>query len=517
MAKDGHKSTYLKGFKLMQRHLPIRAGWFAYFFIVFIAATALAGDTTPHEWTHARDGDLTGFGSWRTVMAGAEPMGDIISLDEQQEDGSIWQKLSFGGAAQQNSAARPWDVAPEESGGTPSISFNQSSEEYGSLSVQTDAGDSSLMNINHSFQSDSWIKNYSAGVQSDSFSTLLTVGATMSLAETEAGIIATRLQAGYAMLHGGVNDSFQGSADLFISRPIMDGQHWIKGGWFIDQQSRFGKTGPALSLLLNAENAHPLTVDMAYGFGYGVTMEDDGVTQVAAADGDLQTRVGTYLGGYQVGATAQYLRWDNGFSGESWEGGGFVGIPIRNGNVLLDFTMGESGPRGMANVVLFTGAQRNRATIRRVSGDAQLPVTQIRANGNRSSANIPSNFAYSATTRTTQIRTGQKRTSAAPAAAPDGFIRFFINSALFSGAEVRMHASGAVPTPHTRNGAVSNINALSGTFVIVSTIGAGTGNAVINPDGVNQVDGNGFTYQTALAGSTIDGNSITGARLYPVP
>jgi len=473
-------------------------------------------------WEAARAADL--HGSWGGGLFGLEDdaSGKLVLFEEAADKPTgIWDSLSIGGATavREESFMRPWESTGEEAGtGSPSLSFNQNTE-YGVFNLETRAGDNgSALNISHSQQGSGWIKGYETGVQSDQFQTLLTVGARMSLAETEYGILASRVQAGYGMRHVGLNDTFHGAADLFFSRPLMDGRHWVKVGGFIDQEREFGKAGPELGFLFNAYGAHPVTLDVDYCFGLGsVRTEDDGASLTSVGSGDLQTRLGTFIHQYQVGATVQHLTWDNGFNDETWELGGFVNVPLRHGSLLLDFSTGENGIRGMANLVLYPGSWRTAPAIRTVAGDGQLPLVHVQNSGSGAATDIANQFAYAPVLRSTQIRTASKTPVNQPVAAQGKTFVFTVTNGNTSGGESgHFHSVGAGEFVRFSRGGLNTIGIIQPGTAIVVCPGAslGVGPATIITDGIPRTDVNGHTYETSVAGSTINGNPAVGCRVY---
>jgi hypothetical protein len=261
---------------------------------------------------------------------------------------------------QEDKSLQPWDDGLEQQQGA-SVGFSQQMDGIGGVTMQSYVGESGpRVSVGHSYGgSDTWLRGLESRVEADDFQTVFNWGGTAALLEGDDGIIAARALGGYALRHrDATEDSYQYSIDLYGARSIMNGQHWLKAGWFVDQQEEFGKTGPELGLLLFADHRTPLTADIAYGFGWG---DDElvGDQLAQAADDDFQLRVGTILANrFRVGGTLQYLQY-NPFgvenANEVWEGGAFVSFPALNGRVQVDCTTGEFGTSGMVSYVWMPG------------------------------------------------------------------------------------------------------------------------------------------------------------------
>ncbi|MEM7697314.1 MAG: hypothetical protein AAF236_02790 [Verrucomicrobiota bacterium] len=202
------------------------------------------------------------------------------------------------------------------------------------------------------------------------FQTLLDTGVTAILFENANTIISGRALGGYAFSHGDIEDSWHTSFDLFAARPLgKTGANFMKLGAFVDNQDDFGKWGPAVGLLLNADSARPITIDAAYGSGFGdpYTL---GQSVYSVADDDFQIQAGLALSPkLQVGVTGQYLRWDGVFSQEEdWKTGGFLRYHSdRNFTVSIGGAGGEHGSTGFLHFTL----RQKRASPLLVEGSAK--------------------------------------------------------------------------------------------------------------------------------------------------
>jgi hypothetical protein len=262
---------------------------------------------------------------------------------------------------QEDEWLQPWDDGPEQQQ-PDAVGFSQQIGRMGALSVQGSLNpDAPRMSVGQAYRGGGrgCLKALESRVESDDFQTLFSVGGTAALLRHEQGIVAARALAGYALRHRDVNeDSYHYTVDLYGARPIMSGRHWVKAGWFIDEEEEFRKTGPELGLLLFADRRTPLTVDIAYGFGLqGEQLV--GIELVEAAEDDVQLRIGTILGNrLHVGGTVQYLDYDP-FGvvdgNEVWEAGAFLSAPLRCGRIQLDGTAGELGASGMLRFVWLPG------------------------------------------------------------------------------------------------------------------------------------------------------------------
>ncbi|MEM9280964.1 MAG: hypothetical protein AAGA96_03995 [Verrucomicrobiota bacterium] len=166
------------------------------------------------------------------------------------------------------------------------------------------------------------------------FQTTVSGGLSAILFETDRAVISGRAMGGIAFGQDGWDDSWHTSIDLYGAAPLgQNSGNYFKLGAFVDHEEDFGKAGPALGLLLGADTAHPVTVDIAYGLGYG-DPAISGQSIYSVADHDLQIQAGVAISPrIQLGVTSQYVRWDGVFSEEvDWKTVALSGIFLLAGS-----------------------------------------------------------------------------------------------------------------------------------------------------------------------------------------
>ncbi|MEM1442538.1 MAG: hypothetical protein AAGF67_09360 [Verrucomicrobiota bacterium] len=187
------------------------------------------------------------------------------------------------------------------------------------------------------------------------FQTLVSGGASAILFENSRAIVSGRALGGFAFGHDDLDDTWHTTFDLFAAGKLgKQGSNYLKVGAFVDNQDDFGKWGPALGLLLGADSSHPVTIDAAYGSGYGDPYSI-GQSFYSVADDDLQIQAGIALSpSLEVGVTGQYLKWDGVFTEEEdWKTGGFVRYHSPKGfSVSLGAAGGEHGTTGFAHFTI---------------------------------------------------------------------------------------------------------------------------------------------------------------------
>jgi hypothetical protein len=198
-------------------------------------------------------------------------------------------------------------------------------------------------------------QSVSSGIFSNPSQTVYNGGTTLKLLEGESWAFMTRGLFGIVDNYALSNTSFAYSIDSYFGTRVRSyggGEHWIKFGAFVDDQDSFGKAGPMVGALLFANEAFPVTIDAAVGFGYG--SDRDLLPQfrnvVDVADRDYQVRVGTFLSPTaQVGLTTMIADWEGGTDNRSWSVGAFTNFLVFNRTfVRLDMSAGDEGVRGFA-------------------------------------------------------------------------------------------------------------------------------------------------------------------------
>lgn len=271
-------------------------------------------------------------------------------------------------------------------------------------------------------------------VETSEGSTLLTAGGVISLWEGEQCILATRLLGGYRTVHDDRTDGYHVTADLYGARPLTFSdccpQHYVKAGVFIDDEREFGKWGPELGLLLFSQASHPLTVDFAWGIGYGGNWDHSDRAFVVAED-DVQFRLGVLLTpSVQIGGTMQHLRWGDQLVRRETTtgGGGFVNVGLPFGSLLFDVTSTSVGTNAMASLAISTDDLWRGSIVRTVRNDRDAGVTLVQ---NGSGINgTAQGWMNSPVSRSTTVRVADAtppKNNAAPQAPPFDATDFCLN------------------------------------------------------------------------------------------
>lgn len=206
-----------------------------------------------------------------------------------------------------------------------------------------------------------FVRELNAGVSANEGQFLYNGGLTLAILEREGFGIGGRLLFGGADYEDLDDRQFSYSGDLFTGFRMLTryGEHWIKGGIFYDWQDHFYKSGPAFAGLFFANEAHPMTLDVALGFGGGDDISFAPVRQeiLEVADRDLQVRAGIFLNSaVQVGFSGNFVEFDSPIEyHQEWGVGGFTNLMLGNIRLNLDLTVGEGGVRGFANAAWVFG------------------------------------------------------------------------------------------------------------------------------------------------------------------
>jgi hypothetical protein len=204
-------------------------------------------------------------------------------------------------------------------------------------------------------QSSGLFNSVSSGIFSNPSQTVYNGGTTLKLLEGESWAFMTRGLFGFVDNYAISDTSFTYSIDSYFGTRVRSyggGEHWVKFGGFVDDQNQFGKAGPMVGALLFANEAFPVTVDAAVGFGYGNPIDrlPSFRETVDVANRDYQIRVGTFLSPtMQVGITTMIADFTGPGDNRSWSVGGFTNFLVFNRTfVRLDMSAGDEGLRGFA-------------------------------------------------------------------------------------------------------------------------------------------------------------------------
>jgi hypothetical protein len=259
-----------------------------------------------------------------------------------------------------------------EMGGMQSMGHGMSLGDYGHVQMQACPDPSNPgggMHYNGLGLAD-WLTNAQFGVYTNENQTLYTGGTTLAFVRRDDRAVGGRLLFGYADddILGETTTHFTGEGYVSQQFGFVGGEHWIKVGGFYDAQDDFAKFGPEFGLLAFANCNHPITLDVALGFGEGdeIFLPAQGIA-MDVADEDFQVRLGTYISErFQVGIAFQHIDFDNtAYDPEDpdrvFELGfaGFCNVQFRNVAMNLELGSDENDDfRGFLNLSYNLGPRR---------------------------------------------------------------------------------------------------------------------------------------------------------------
>ncbi len=243
------------------------------------------------------------------------------------------------------------------------VQFSQPVGNYGNLELYGSPNDPS-QGVGGNFRAtpSTWahFRDLQVGVYTNENQTVIAGGSTMEFYVKDTFGVAGRV------LFGGTNndnieDEYHFSGDLYGGTTVF-GPHWFKAGVLYDVQRNFAKTGPTFGALLFTDHKHPISVDFAYGIGYGDPVLNSATSTVTdVADDDAQLRAGTYLTpNLQCGFSGNWVNFGNDRY-EDYNGyGGFVNLNLGTLNINVDMTYGDDRTRGFVNLAYTFGGRRER-------------------------------------------------------------------------------------------------------------------------------------------------------------
>lgn len=253
----------------------------------------------------------------------------------------------------------------QEQGALQQVNFAQSLGDYGNVQMSGSPSGDGGFGAQYRAVPSTWghVRDLQMGVYTNEEQTVINGGFTMEIYTNDRFGIASRVLAGGSN-YINQKDEYHFSGDLYAGTTLLD-NHWFKFGWLYDVQDNFHKTGPAFGTLLWTDHKHPISLDIAYGIGYGDPVRDvvnlSNVTLLRVADDDTQVRAGTYITpNLQVGFSGNWLNWADGRF-EDYNGyGGFVALNYGSLAVNVDVTHGDELTRGFVNVAYTFGGRRPR-------------------------------------------------------------------------------------------------------------------------------------------------------------
>ncbi|MCA9069115.1 MAG: hypothetical protein KDA84_09345 [Planctomycetaceae bacterium] len=253
----------------------------------------------------------------------------------------------------------------QEPGALQQVNFSQALGDYGNVRMYGSPTADGGFGAQYRAVPSTWghVRDLQVGVYTNEEQTVVNGGFTMEVYTNDRFGIGTRVLAGGSN-YINQKDEYHFSGDLYAGTTLLE-NHWLKFGWFYDVQDNFHKLGPAFGALLWADHKHPISLDIAYGIGYGDPVRDvvnlSNVTLLRVADDDTQVRAGTYVTpNLQVGFSGNWLNWADGRF-EDYNGyGGFVAWNYGDLAVNVDLTHGDDKTRGFVNVAYTFGGRRPR-------------------------------------------------------------------------------------------------------------------------------------------------------------
>jgi hypothetical protein len=320
-------------------------------FVTCLAAFATANAQYYPPMTGAMPGPVYGDPNTSTLYSPNGPQATFGPADGYS-GGMMGQDL---GMLSQDGMAQPGEMQ--------NLNYAQSLGDYGSFQMYGDPNGDGSVGANYRAKPATWahVRDFQIGVYSNEDQTVINGGSTLEFYVDDSFGLGGRVLLG-GVNNDIINDEFTFSGDLHAGTTRI-GEHWVKGGVLYDLQDNFHKFGPVLGALLFADRKHPLSLDVAYGIGYGdpeINRVNSTITTVA--DDDTQVRVGTYLTpNLQAGFSGNWWNWsDKRFI--DYEGyGGFVNLNLGTLNINVDFTHGDDRSRGFVNLAYVFGGRRSRA------------------------------------------------------------------------------------------------------------------------------------------------------------
>ena len=200
------------------------------------------------------------------------------------------------------------------------------------------------------------------GVYSNDQQTVINGGSTIEFyVNNRFGVAGRFLIGGANNRQANMSDTYHFTGDLFAGTTAL-GEHWLKGGVLYDVQDNFSKVGPVFGALLFADHKHPISIDLAYGIGYG----DPKINRVQStilrvADDDTQLRAGTYITpNLRVGFSGNWVNFADGRFKDYNTYGGFATLNLGLINLKFDLTSGDGITRGFVNMAYTFGGRRLR-------------------------------------------------------------------------------------------------------------------------------------------------------------
>ena len=269
----------------------------------------------------------------------------------------------FGPAAYDPAMELPNANGMQQPGELQRVNYSQALGDYGSMQVYgAPAGDAGI-GANFQARPATWahVRDLQLGVYTNEDQTVINGGSTFEFYVNDRWGLGGRVLIG-GTSNDNYSDEYHFTGDLYAGTTRF-GDQWIKGGVLYDVQDNFHKVGPQVGMLLFADRKHPISVDFAYGIGYGDPVIDRAASTITrVADDDTQLRAGTYITpNLQAGFSGNWLNWADGRF-EDYNGyGAFVNLNLGTLNVNVDYTHGDGRSRGFVNVAYTFGGRRARS------------------------------------------------------------------------------------------------------------------------------------------------------------
>ncbi len=258
--------------------------------------------------------------------------------------------------SQANGMAQPGELS--------SLNYSQGLGNMGNMQLTGSPAGGSGFGANFQANPATWghVKNLQMGVYTNDQQTVINGGSTFEFyVNNRFGMAGRILLGGANNRQANLSDQFHFTGDLYAGTTAV-GEHWLKGGVLYDVQDNFSKVGPVFGALLFADHKHPISIDLAYGIGYGdPVINRVQSTILRVADDDTQLRAGAYLTpNLRVGFSGNWVNYADGRFRDYNTYGGFATLNLGTLNLKVDVTNGDGFTRGFVNVAYVFGGRRLR-------------------------------------------------------------------------------------------------------------------------------------------------------------
>ena len=188
-------------------------------------------------------------------------------------------------------------------------------------------------------------------------------GVTILPYQSPCWIMGMRLLGGYVTNASIEDDTGALSIDLWGGTRYKS--LYVKSGGFWDGQESWGKAGFTASFLFDPLFMDNMVIETAFGYGYGgpeigpeVNFDTTGRFKVVdEPDLDMQVRFGSYLSQFvEAGISLHHIRYDRTY--DEFNTGGYFNFYMGETRLGIDFTGGDTGPRGYVTLAYNWGGPK---------------------------------------------------------------------------------------------------------------------------------------------------------------